>query len=99
MTKVADYAQQRYPANTEAYWEQGVYHIGLMACIAVQRAPSLGVTEKFGDYNNWMLDRDGTGNRHNRLAAGQSWIEAYQASPERIKIKDTLKEIAAQTSA
>ncbi len=56
-------------------------------------------TDRFGDFNNWVLDRNFSGNRHHRLAAGQSWIEAYQASPEGIKIDDTLKEIAAQTAA
>jgi hypothetical protein len=31
MKKVADHAQSRYPANTEAFWDDGVYHIGMMA--------------------------------------------------------------------
>ena len=61
-------------------------------------ADVLAYTETFGDSNYRILDRDGSGNRHNRLAAGQSWIEAYQASPEAIKISDTRNEIAAQTS-
>jgi rhamnogalacturonyl hydrolase YesR len=99
LNKVADYAQSQYPANAQAYWEKGVYHIGLMGLDAVSNDDEvLAYTEMFGDYNSWVLDRGGSGNRHNRLAAGQSWIEAYHASPEAIKLTDTLKEVAAQTS-
>jgi rhamnogalacturonyl hydrolase YesR len=101
MNKVADYAQRQYPANAEAYWEKGVYHIGMMGLSHMSNDDDvLAYTEMFGDYNTWVLDRGkvGNGNRHNRLAAGQSWIEAYHASPEVIKIDDTLKEIATQTS-
>jgi rhamnogalacturonyl hydrolase YesR len=99
MQKVADYAQTRYPANTEAYWDDGVYHIGMMALDNVANDDAvLAYTETFGDYNNWKLDRGGSGNRHNRLAAGQSWLEAYFAAPEAVKIDDTRTEIAAQTS-
>jgi unsaturated rhamnogalacturonyl hydrolase len=97
MRKVADYAQSKYPANAEAYWEDGVYHIGMMTLDNVS-ADILAYTETFGDYNNWRLDRGGSGNRHNRLAAGQSWIEAYLASPAAVKIDDTRTEIAAQTA-
>jgi unsaturated rhamnogalacturonyl hydrolase len=97
--KVADYAQSRYPANTDAYWDDGVYHIGMMALDKVANDDEvLAYTETFGDYNNWKLDRGGSGNRHNRLAAGQSWMEAYLASPAAVKINDTRTEIAAQTS-
>ena len=100
LTKVAGYAQQHYPADAEAYWEKGVYHIGLMGLDSVSDDDAvLAYAEQFGDYNGWVLDRGGSGNRHNRLAAGQSWLEAYQASPEAIRIDDTLKEVAAQTSA
>jgi unsaturated rhamnogalacturonyl hydrolase len=99
MKKVADYAHSRYPANTDAYWDDGVYHIGMMALDNVANDDDvLAYTETFGDYNNWKLDRGGSGNRHNRLAAGQSWLETYFASPEAVKIDDTRTEIAAQTS-
>ena len=67
MRKVADYAQSQYPANAEAYWEDGVYHIGMMAFYNVSDdADILAYTETFGDYNSWRLDRGGSGNRHNR---------------------------------
>jgi hypothetical protein len=31
MKRVADYAQSQYRANARAYWDDGVYHIGMMA--------------------------------------------------------------------
>ncbi|HEY7493837.1 MAG TPA: glycoside hydrolase family 88 protein [Candidatus Tectomicrobia bacterium] len=100
MHKVADYAQSQYPANVKAYWDDGVYHIGMMALYNVSHDDNaLAYTETFGAYNHWKLARDGSGNKHNRLAAGQSWIEAYQVSPEVANINDTRAEIAAQTSA
>jgi len=96
---VADYARQRYPTNVEAYWDDGVYHIGLMALYDVTRsAELLAYTEAFGNYNNWILDRGViAANRHNRLAAAQSWIAAHGASPV-ADIDDARAEIAAQTS-
>jgi hypothetical protein len=99
MNLVADYARHRYPANVEAYWDDGVYHVGMMALYKASRsADVLAYTEMFGDYNNWILDRGViAANRHNRLAAGQSWIAAYGASPA-ADIDDTRAEIAAQTS-
>jgi unsaturated rhamnogalacturonyl hydrolase len=99
MTKVADYARSRYPATALASWDDGVYHIGMMAFYNVSHdADALAYTETFGDYNGWILYEGGIGNNHNRLAAGQSWIEAYLASREAVKINDTRTEIAAQTS-
>jgi unsaturated rhamnogalacturonyl hydrolase len=59
---------------------------------------TLAYTETFGEYNNWTLDRGGSGNGHNRLAAGQSWIEAYLADSPFAEINDTRSEIADQTS-
>ena len=99
MNLVADYARHRYPANVEAYWDDGVYHVGMMSLYKASRsADVLAYTEMFGDYNNWILDRGViAANRHNRLAAGQSWIAAYDASPI-ADIDDTRAEIAAQTS-
>ena len=60
---VAEHARQRYPTNVEAYWDDGVYHIGWMALYEVtKRADVLAYTTAFGNYNNWVLDRDeGTG--------------------------------------
>jgi rhamnogalacturonyl hydrolase YesR len=99
MRNVADYAHSKYPASAQAYWEDGVHHIGMMAFYNVANDDDiLAYTETFGDYNNWRLDQGGSGNRHNRLAAGQSWMEAYLASPAAVKIDDTRREIAAQTS-
>jgi len=96
---VADYARRQYPANTEAYWDHGVYHIGMMALYDItRRSDALAYTTTFGDYNGWMLDRGGTANLHNRLAAGQSWIAARAATP-RAAIDDTRTEVAAQTAA
>ena len=96
---VADYARRQYPANTEAYWDHGVYHIGMMALYDItRRSDALAYTTAFGDYNGWMLDRGGTANLHNRLAAGQSWIAAHAATP-RAAIDDTRTEVAAQTAA
>jgi unsaturated rhamnogalacturonyl hydrolase len=99
MNLVAHDAQHRYPANAEAYWDDGVYHVGMMALYrASNSADVLAYTETFGDYNNWTLDRDViAANRHNRLAAGQSWIAAHGASSI-ADIDDTRAEIAAQTS-
>ena len=99
MNLVADYAQHRYPANVEAYWDDGVYHIGMMALYdATRSADVLAYTETFGDYNNWILDRGViAANRHNRLAAAQSWIAAHGASPS-ADINDTRAEIAGQTA-
>jgi hypothetical protein len=101
MKRVADYAQSQYPANAQAYWDDGVYHIGMMAFYNVSNDDDiLDYTETFGEYNNWTLARGGvSGNRHNRLAAGQSWIEAYLAGlPTPVaEIDDTRSEIAAQT--
>jgi rhamnogalacturonyl hydrolase YesR len=100
MKKVADFAQTRYPANAQAYWDDGVYHIGMMAYYNVSNDDdTLAYTEAFGEYNNWILDWGGSGNRHNRLAAGQSWIEAYLAGSPVAEVDDTRTEIAAQTSA
>jgi rhamnogalacturonyl hydrolase YesR len=78
MKLAADYAEHRYPANVEAYWDHGVYHVGMMALYdATKDANALAYTEKFGQYNSWVLDRGVVAaNRHNRLAAGQSWIAA-----------------------
>jgi unsaturated rhamnogalacturonyl hydrolase len=99
MKKVADYAQSRYPANSEAFWDDGVYHIGMMALYNVSNDDNiLAYTETFGEYNSWILVRRGIGNNHNRLAAGQSWIEAYLAGSAVAEIDDTRREIAAQTS-
>ena len=99
MKRVADYAQSQYPANAQAYWDDGVYHIGMMAFYNVSNDDDiLAYTETFGEYNNWILDRGGSGNRHNRLAAGQSWIEAYLAGSPVAEIDDTRREIAAQTN-
>jgi unsaturated rhamnogalacturonyl hydrolase len=99
MKRVADYAQSQYPANAKAYWDDGVYHIGMMAFYNVSNdAEVLTYMETFGDYNNWILDRRGSGNRHNRLAAGQIWIEAYLAGSPVAEIDDTRTEIADQTS-
>jgi len=95
---VADYARRHYPANVEAYWEHGVYHIGMMAFYDVTgRDDALAYTIAFGEYNDWILDRGGTANRHNRLAAGQSWIAAHAVSSA-AAIDDTRAEVAAQTS-
>src|SRR5262245_60231427 len=95
----ADYARRRYPANVEAYWDHGVYPIGLMALYDVTRdANVLAYTEKFGQYNGWILDRGVVAaNRHNRLAAAQSWIAASGFSSS-ADITDTRQEIATQTS-
>jgi unsaturated rhamnogalacturonyl hydrolase len=99
MKKVADYAQSRYPANAQAYWDDGVYHIGMMAFYNVSNDDDiLACTETLGDYNDWILDRARSGNNHNRLAAGQSWIEAYLAGSPVAEIDDTRTEIATQTS-
>ena len=99
MSLVADYAQTRYPANVEAYWDGGVYHIGMMALFdASKSGVALGYTETFGNYNGWILDRGViAANRHNRLAAAQSWIAAHAASPV-AHIADTRAEIADQTA-
>jgi len=99
MKLAADYAEHRYPANVEAYWDHGVYHIGMMALYdATKDANALAYTEKFGQYNGWALDRGVVAaNRHNRLAAGQSWIAASIFS-SRADITDTRQEIATQTS-
>ena len=99
MNVVADYARHRYPANAEAYWDDGVFHIGMMALYGASKsADALAYTETFGDFNNWTLDRDViAANRHNRLAAGQSWIAAHGVSPI-ADIDDTRAEVAAQTS-
>jgi rhamnogalacturonyl hydrolase YesR len=100
MKKVADYAQDQYPATAEAYWDDGVYHIGMMAFYNVSHdAGVLAYIETFGDHNSWVLDRGGSGNRHNRLAAGQSWIEAYLTGSPIADVDDTQTEIVAQTSA
>jgi rhamnogalacturonyl hydrolase YesR len=96
---VADYAQHRYPASVEAYWDDGVYHIGRMALYDLTRsAEVLAYTEAFGNYNKWILDRGVLeANRHNRLAAAQSWIAAHRASPI-ADLADTRAEISAQAS-
>ena len=99
MTLVAGYARDHYPANTEAYWDHGVYHIGMMALYDVtHRSDALAYTTAFGDFNGWILDRGGTANLHNRLAAGQSWLVAHAATPQ-AAIDDTRNEVAAQTAA
>jgi rhamnogalacturonyl hydrolase YesR len=99
MQKVAEYAQNTYRVDVPAYWDDGVYHIGMMAFYNVsQDADALIYTETFGQYNDWELARDGSGNRHNRLAAGQSWIEAHYASPADVDLTDTRAEIAQQTA-
>lgn len=99
MSLVADYAQTHYPANVEAYWDDGVYHIGMMALFDASKSGDiLAFTETFGDHNDWILDRGVlAANRHNRLAAAQSWIAAHGASPV-ADIDDTRAEIAAQTA-
>ena len=96
---VADYGRSHYPARVNAYWDDGVYHIGMMAQYRVSgRSDVLAYTNAFGNYNTWILDRGGiAGNHHNRLAAAQSWIEAHRASPI-ADIDDVRTEIAAQTS-
>ena len=110
MKKVAEYAQWYYPVNVKAYWDDGVYHMGMMALYNIAHdAEAFTYTETFGDYNNWMLTRGGSisdqcgvqtplGNRHNRLAAAQSWIEAYHAFPALVDLSDTRREIADQTA-
>lgn len=97
--RVAEYAEHRYPTDVDAYWDDGVYHIGRMALYHLTRsAEVLAYTEAFGSYNNWTLDRGVVAaNRHNRLAAAQSWIAAHRASPI-AAIDDTRAEISAQTS-
>lgn len=99
MSLVADYAQTRYPASVEAYWHDGVYHIGMMALFdASKSGDTLAYTETFGNYNGWILDRGViAANRSNRLAAAQSWIAAHGASPV-ADIADTRAEIADQTA-
>jgi unsaturated rhamnogalacturonyl hydrolase len=100
MNRVADFAQDRYTPNTNAFWDDGVYHIGLMAYYNVSHDPNtLMYVDRFGDFNQWLLDRGGSGNRHNRLAAGQAWIDSYRVQPEILKVNDTLTEVAAQTVA
>jgi rhamnogalacturonyl hydrolase YesR len=99
MRLVADHARHKYSANVDAYWDDGVYHIGRMALYDITRsADTLAYTEAFGTYNGWILDRVTTAaNGHDRLAAAQSWIAAHRVS--RIAdIADTRAEIAAQTS-
>jgi len=99
MNLAADYAQHRFPATVDAFWDDGVYQIGMMALYDVTQSDEvLAYTERFGSYNNWILDRGGTGNRHNRLAAGQSWIAAHDRSSV-ADIEDTRAEVAAQTVA
>ena len=99
MSLVGDYAQTRYPASVEAYWHDGVYHIGMMALFdASKSVDTLAYTETFGNYNGWILDRDViAANRNNRLAAAQSWIAAHGASPV-ADIADTRAEIADQSA-
>ena len=58
----------------------------------------MAYTTAFGDFNGWILDRGGTANLHNRLAAGQSWLVAHAATPQ-AAIDDTRNEVAAQTAA
>src|SRR5262245_47855335 len=74
MRLAADYAQRRYAPDVEAYWDDGVYHIGMLALHdTTQSSGALAYTERFGQYNGWILNRDGAAaNRHNRLAAAQA---------------------------
>jgi hypothetical protein len=100
MNSVANFAQHRYPPTAEAYWDDGVYHLGVIALYNVSHDTDvLADTETFGVYNTWVLDRGGSGNRHSRLAAEQSGTESYYASPEVIKIIDTREELSTQTTA
>jgi rhamnogalacturonyl hydrolase YesR len=95
----AKYAQQRYPTTVEAYWDDGVYHIGMMALYdATQDIDVLRYTERFGEFNDWTLDRGVmAANGHNRLASAQSWISAYGDSSI-ADLVDVRAEIESQTS-
>jgi rhamnogalacturonyl hydrolase YesR len=99
MNLVAEQARRTFPASVDAYWDDGVYHIGLMALHGVTHDPALlAYTVSFGRYNGWTLDRGGTANLHNRLAAAQSWISA-SSTASAANLTDVRTEIAAQTSA
>ena len=109
MNKVAEYAQRHYSVHVAAHWDDGVYHMGMMALHHISDdTQAFAYTETFGDYNNWTLVQGGSpynqcgvrtslGNRHNRLAAAQSWLEASQTSPELVDLNDTYRELDQQT--
>ena len=63
MNSVANFAQHRYPPTAEAYWDDGVYHLGVIALYNVSHDTDvLADTETFGVYNTW-------GARHGAEAA------------------------------
>jgi len=97
--RVSLYARGQYAPQVEAFWEDGVYHIGQSAAYTLtDNVLMLTYTEKFGNFNQWQLDRAGSGNNHNRLVASQSWMDTWAVVPTVASLTDTRAEILQQTT-